>query len=294
MKVYTDKKISQLLFLHNISRWHYSVIIPFAKYWQNKPRALSQTEKTALVIWQTLESDNAQKSNVFLIEKYISGKILQKEKTQMDSCLDAFRKRFEYHYDRQAANLIKLEKCLRSMPLDPLIKKTAAIYNCEIIAPKTFITLSHNANREAGGMILADRVILQFGDYNWSNNNEPILNLWLHELTHSANIYHLLPEDLAIKLPTEFTGSKADYIDEIIHQALWGQLGILAQEYFGLSDNEIATRKAKLIKQRAEPFKTMSRHSYAVGRYIKQRLEINPNFHFSKPDLVEILNLISS
>ncbi|MFA5300700.1 MAG: hypothetical protein WC389_21130 [Lutibacter sp.] len=294
MKIFSEKKICQLLFLYNLSQWHYSAVLSFSKYWQNVPNKLSNEEKQSLIIWQTLEIENAKKNGNFIIEKYIGNKLSFKDKKQINSCLAIFKKRFEYHYKKQEKNIANLRKYLQLIPLDSIIKKTSAIYNQKIALPNTYVTLSHNANKEAGGMMLANKVILQFGDYKWEKNNESILSLWFHEITHSASVKSLLPANFDIKLPAKFTGNKIDYIDEIIHQTLWGQIGILSQVFFNLSDNEITVRKNNLIKQRVEPFKTMIEISYLLGRYIKKQLKTDPNFSFSKLNLKEIIIIVNN
>lgn len=292
MKVSINPKFCQLLFMHNLSRWHYSAIPAFAEYWLSIPQKLTERETLAISRWRDLETNNQKNETIFIFEKYLSGRLSKKQQLEITHCLSVLRERFKFHFNKQFSNMRVVADYLSRVPLKEIIKKTSAIYGCNVDAPRIYLTLSRNANREAGGMLLDDKVILQFGDFKLHGNNEEMLSILFHELTHDCSVRKLLPSKIDIKLPSGFTGNVKDYIDEVIHQALWGQLGVLSQEYFNLSDKEMLKRKNKLIEQRPEPPKSLAEDSYHIGRIIKLEREKNPKWQITKQNVLNLLKLV--
>ena len=278
--------------MHNLSQWHYSAISAFAEYWSSVPQKLTEAEVLAINRWRDLETNNPKSENIFIFEKYLSGRLPKNQQLEITHCLFVLKKRFTFHFNKQLSNMRVIADYLSRVPLKEVIKKTSAIYDCKIGILRIYLTLSRNANREAGGMLLGDKVILQFGDFKLHGNNEEMLSILFHELTHDCSVRKLLPSKIDFKLPSGFTGNVKDYIDEVVHQALWGQLGVLSQEYFNLSDKEMLKRKTKLIEQRLEPLKSLVEDSYHIGRIIKLEREKNPKWQITKQNMLNLLKLV--
>lgn len=123
-------------------------------------------------------------------------------------------------------------------------------------------------------MAFGSNIILQFGDYKLNDKNQELLDILFHEATHEGTIKHLLPKKINFRLPKKFTGTKQEYIDEIIHKSLWGTSGILSQKYFKLTEKEIIKRKNWLIKVQPEPYKSMTKGAFdcriILQKYLKR------------------------
>lgn len=275
--------------MHNLSQWHYSAIVSFGRYWSSHPKKLTEKEIKAIKKWKDLETKYFEKNDSFLFEKYIAGKIGEEQKKEIELCLYALKERFDFHFKKELANMIKIAEFLSVVSLEEVVKRTSLIYGQKIKIPSIYLTMSHHANHEAGGMLLGNKVILQFGDFKLSGKNEEILSILFHELTHGFSVKKFLPARFKINLPAGFTGNTKEYIDEVFLQSLWGQIGVLSQEYFNISEKEILKRKNNLIILRQEPLRSLVKDSYKVGRVIKQRLGKNREWKITRQEMEKIL-----
>ncbi len=256
--------VCRYLFLHNLSRWHYSTIEPFARYWSSTPTRLTDEEREAIAAWGALEKRNFQKTKSFLAQRYVQGGLSVIERKRILKLFAPLEPRFQFHYRQQHLNMVTVARYLKTVPLGNVLRQTSLLYGKELRSGPIYVTLSHDAARQAGGMSLGNKTILQFGDYILKSRNEEVLSILFHEMTHEATVEHLMPARVSIKLPKLFSGTPEEYIDEIIHQAVWGEIGLLSQRYFKLSEQEVSRRKIKLTRALSEPFRSMTMDAFTI------------------------------
>lgn len=276
MKVRIDKTLSQYLFLHNLSGWHYSFRDTFKEYWSKTPTSLSQEERVAIKQWTKFNKEYFKKHNSFIVEKYLQGKLTKKETFFIKSVFDILDPRFEYHFSRQLSNMKKVKNYLEKQKLGHQIKRIFSFYGIKKKIDKVYLTLSKDANHSAGGMYLG-AVVLEFGDWKLKGQNKPLINLLLHEITHPGNVNKFLSASVNITLPPNFPGTKLDYVNEVFHQCLIGNI-------------EITSNKA--LSEIKEPYKTLYVDVKKAQPFVKKYL--NKGKEVDKKLVGEVLDQLNS
>lgn len=278
-----DQFVAQYLFLHNLSAWHYSAIRRFAEHWAAAPSPLSREERTQLDAWAMAECAVFGKDGDFLVERYFAGSLSGEDQRRMRAAFAVFADRFHYHEAQQRANIDALTRYLEQLDLTPHLRATEQFYGKPCERSTVCITLSHNANHQAGGMAFSSAVVLQFGDFALSPDaNEPIVSVLMHELTHDLPL-PTVTETTAIPLPAGFSGTGHEYLEELIQQTLWSEFGVLSQQLFHLTDEEIQLRYEHLLQTQSEPLRSITHDAYAVrditAQIIEEERAITPADH---------------
>lgn len=268
MKVHINKTICKFLFLHDLSTWHYSARKHFRDYWTRTPLKLSKEERVALVSWRSLNKNFYKEKKVFLLNDYLSGRLKKTDKDIVDNVFEIFEPRFEFHYKKQLLNMKKIVKYLKGFENSPYLQRVYRFYEIKESRMPVYVTMSHNANKSAGGMQLGNMVILQFGDYKLNKDNSPILNVLFHELTHKGSVSKFLPANTAVSLPHSFTGDVESFIDEVIHKALWSEIGVFSQKQFGWSNQKIEKSYKLLMDKLESPYREMIKKVFLVRKYL--------------------------
>ncbi|MCC7356840.1 MAG: hypothetical protein IT410_04510 [Candidatus Doudnabacteria bacterium] len=272
MKISIDPILCKYQFLHHLSGWHYSSRTSFGQYWRSVPGKLSYDEVQAVKNWTALSKRVFAKENLFLAEKYLSGTLSVDEETAVQAIFEVLGGRFGYHYKKQFSNIKKVSLYLSRSSLDRYVQDTFRFYKVKPKLPPVYITLSYNAQKEAGGMYLGKGVVIEFGDWKLGKDNEPLVNVAIHELTHGVSLIPLLPRTLRLKLPEEFNSSAKDFMEEVVHNALWSQIGVFTQKVFRFSDTELDRRFKRLMRIAPEPYKSLFMSSYSVRSLLQGHL----------------------
>lgn len=257
MNFVLDKTVCKYMFLHNLSQWHYSSIPTFTEDWSKTGKVLSVSEKKYIQDWVLISKKAYLEKHEFLLTLYLQGRLSKTQESKISAIFKALEGRFNVVYSRQEANIYKLLSYLKQEAKNPLINKTLDFYSQEQIVRNVYIALSTNSNRQAGGMALDNSVIMQFGDYKLGKTNEPLLDIFFHEVTHYRNARPFLPKNIKFRIPKAFTGYRYEYIEEVIHRALWSYIGLFTKEYFDISAAQIKRRIEFLHSRLKEPNKTI-------------------------------------
>ena len=294
MKVFINKTICRFLFLHDISRWHYSARDTFGKYWARAPFSLSIKENQALQDWIEFNKNYFKNKNDFILKEILSDKIQDKYHNKILNIFNIFEPRFKYHFDKQYFNMKKIVEYIQSIKNPRLVQKTFHIYGLRPKLTPIYIAMSYKANKSAGGMTLNERIILQFGDYELQDDNSSILNVLFHELTHQGSFAKYIPNDYKIKLPYNFSGNVNEYVDEIIHKTFWSEIGLFSQIQFGWTEKQIIIKINLLLKNLSSPYKDMIEIVIYIRKYLSVKFNNNPEFEFNSSIVKEILFIIKS
>ena len=292
MKVFINKVICKFLFLHDLSGWHYSARGSFRDYWIRTPSKLTKKEQTALAAWQKLNADFYKKKKDFILGNYLSGKLNKHDRKTILSTFEILGPRFEFHYQQQLPNMKKVAAYLRKFKGSRHLEKTHKLYGIKDRNLPIYLAMSHNANKSAGGMRLGSFVILQFGDYKLKKDNSTMLNVLSHELTHGGSVSRYLSAKPNIKLPRLFTGDTKDFIDEVIHKALWSEIGLFSQKQFGWSDQKVEKSYRFLLEKSKDPHKEIIKKAFGVRDYLAEKFRNSPDFKFSPSSAREIVSII--
>jgi hypothetical protein len=292
MKVYIDKTICKFLFIHDLSGWHYSSRKSFRDYWIRTPAKLSEKERKALIIWKKLNLDFYKKRETFILTSCLSKKLKERDRKIIDNTFKIFEPRFEFFYKKQLPNIKKVAKYLKNLKTPRYLKETYKLYGANYRNIPVYIAMSHKANRSAGGMLLDNIVVLQFGDYKLGKDNSSILNTLFHEIAHRGSIGKYLGTKPNVKLPRGFIGSAKDFIDEVVNMALWSEIGLFSQKQFGWSEQKIYKSYRFLLKEWKSPYKEIIRKAFVVRGYLAKKLKNNPNFKFNRGSVNEIVSLL--
>lgn len=240
MTVFDNKRVSQHLFLHNLSCWHYSTQPTFLQFWSAVPSPLSQAERTAINDWSELSRQAFAHAGEFLVTSEILQTLNADQRQEIDRIFSILDARFGFHYALQRSNIQRIVAYIQRVPPSKYLQETLSLYLQTYRPPDIFITLSHGANKAAGGMNLQNAVILQFGDYDLSQGSDALLNILYHEATHAGTLRPFIAEDIQVPLPPRFTGDAVEYVDEVLHQSLWSQVGLFSRRVFKWTDEQIA------------------------------------------------------
>ena len=227
-----------------------------------------------------------------MLSDYLSGVLPKSDKWAIFSIFKIFELRFEFHYKRQLPNMKKIAAYLQKFNDLRYLRETYKLYGLKGRSMPIYLAMSHDANRSAGGMQLGNAVILQFGDYKLEKDNSPMMNILFHELTHKGGVGKYLPANLDIRLPPSFTGSIKDFMDEVVHNALWSGIGLFSQKQFGWSDQEIEKTYGFLLRKLQSPYKELTVKAFKVREYLEKELQVNPNFKFGRDSAREIVSVI--
>lgn len=292
MKVHNNKIICKFLFLHDLSGWHYSARKSFHDYWIRTPSKLTGKERTALVAWRKLNVSFYERKGDFMLSDYLSGTLHNGDKQAIFGIFKILEPRFEFHYRRQLPNMKKVAAYLQKYKDLRYLRETYKLYGLRNYSMPVYLAMSRNANRSAGGMQLGNAVILQFGDYKLKKGNSPMMNVMFHELTHKGGVRKYLPANLNIKLPRSFTENVKDFADEVVHKALWSEVGLFSQKQFGWSNRIVEKKYRFLLKKLRSPYKEMIANAFKVREYLAKELQVNPNFKFDHDSARKIVSVI--
>ena len=232
-------------------------------------------------------------ANVDPLGHSIYKKLNKNDQATIDNVFKVFERRFEFHYKQQISNMRKVAAYVQKFKDSPFLQKAHKLYGIKNQNMPVYIAMSYNANKSAGGMQLGNMVILQFGDYKLNGDNSPMLNVLFHELTNKGSVAKFLPKNLDIQLPRTFTGDIKDFVDEVIHKALWSEIGLLSQKQFGWSNQEVKKSYEFLLENFRSPYKEMIKKAFAAREYLARELIDNPSFKFNRKSTRELLDIIS-
>lgn len=248
MKTRIDKDLALVLFVHNLADWHVSCTSGFLECWSSFPSRLNSDEKKALFsLGELFKGYLATNDELWIKEVFKDGKV--GIPIEVKFYFDLFKPRFEFFYKRQEENMKKVAKYLDNLPdkYEQKLKMTKEFYNFkEKINIFSYLTLSCQANKQAGGMLVEREeekgcyVIMEYGDYNLGDNNWTIDDVFLHELTHVYQCFSGFKEfvkkrtkGLHLSRLKKMNVSTEDFLTEVIHASLWGSCGYFSEKVFG-------------------------------------------------------------
>lgn len=216
--------------------------------------------------WSTYSKKLFKKERVFLAEKYILDVLDTHEAALIDQAKTDFKDRFSHIYNSQLANMKLLKSFLVKQKFNKTLLLLKKIYGEYKPYSTVYLCLSQNANVHAGGMVLADTVLLDFGDWKLDKDgNTPLLHTLLHELAHDANLSQFLPKKLSLRKPTHFTGNAQEFFDECIHHALLSEKGLVTNQ----QDKKLPNF---FVRGSKEPYLSIERASNTVAPILQKAL----------------------
>lgn len=293
MKVIVDRNICLVCFVHNLANWHLSCTASFSVFWRTQPFPLSIEEKTSLARLTRLFTDYFnQNDEVWIKELFVTN---QRATIPADNLpyFDVFLPRFNFFYEKQKENMLVISRYLGGLEdkFLPQLLQTRLFYGfdegAEVLC---YVTLSANANKQASGMLLEMEeqkryfVVMEYGDYQLSDDNWTIDNVYLHEIAHvfqCSKVFKRMIEEASKDMERKDLLKKMgispkDMLTEIIHASLWGECGYISRLIYGDKLNEGLDQSGDVYKATIESIAMVIQPM--VAEYLNKRKEIDSQF----------------
>lgn len=293
MKVIVDRNICLVCFVHNLANWHLSCTPSFSTFWRTQPSPLSIEEKTTLDCLTRLFRDYFNLNDeVWIKELFVAN---QEATIPADnlSYFDVFEPRFNFFYERQKENMRVVSRHLEGVEdkFLPQLLRTRSFYGFEEDAEvSAYVTLSAKANKQASGMLLEGDdqkryfVVMEYGDYQLTDDNWTIDNVYLHELAHvfqCSKVFKKMIEEACKAMErkallNKLAISPKDMLTEIIHASLWGECGYISRMIYGDKLNDGMDQSGDVYKSTIESLAVTIQP--IVAEYLNNRKVIDRQF----------------